>query len=823
MADQLGEASLRIEVDIEALRASLNQAKTLVEKELGGTIGRQSQRAAAGARPPGGGGGGITAEQKAASTILKLRNSINVLEARGASVSQLRARLADVEAAAADRQFKAVNQQGEALRQIISTEQNRLRVSDILTSNFRKQVALSEKQSAAAVALNKQRDEAFRKSVKQSQAEAKFAAAYGPQLPGAPRRAAGTQANSAEAAEKRLAAQREKTARATEKAAAREAAAEARRLKDAQRRRDDIISNALIGGAFPALFGQGIGASIGGALGGGLGGARGGQFGFGLSLIGTALGAQFDIALQKAQTLAQGLDNPIKNFDALRQAALLSSRALEKQVEALIASGRSTEAEILLRKDLNTIFGDATAAEEYRNNVDALNRAWSQATVLLANFTSGPLTSFFRLIAQNLQAGPLREQVTRARASLTPQQQQRLESFTAQRRRELGLSDFAIDREKIQLYLDQLAEIDKITGQTAKTEQELLAVRTAAFKAQQAESRAVVQRAFGVEDLAASSEVQALRQRQNSLVAGFTGLSPEQQEAALQRLKKSGEDGAATAARIVDLRNQEITAAARLLQLDEQRQQRTEEVFRNISNTTQLLSVQPGIYRDNLKFIQQINESLLRASDTQEINLRNLDVARASLGEPTQANAADRERLIERERQVRLEYVDAAAQVRLSLIEAAERLRDSFRDAALRFTEIRGSAQGLNRFLTPEQREGRALANFDILLPLFRQAQKRFTELTGAQAPELVAGTQEDLNAGIRDFINAVNREEEAGRTLIDTQKALRDVNQNLLSVNERLISATQTLADKNWVVDVQVVNQAGGATTVNAINALSQ
>ena len=46
------------------------------------------------------------------------------------------------------------------------------------------------------------------------------------------------------------------------------------------------FSNALIGGAFPLLFGQGLGASVGGAAGGFAGGKLGGQFGFALSLVG---------------------------------------------------------------------------------------------------------------------------------------------------------------------------------------------------------------------------------------------------------------------------------------------------------------------------------------------------------------------------------------------------------------------------------------------------------------------------------------------------------------------------------------------------------
>jgi len=51
-------------------------------------------------------------------------------------------------------------------------------------------------------------------------------------------------------------------------------------------------SNALIGGGFPLLFGQGPIGAIGGGLGGAAGGALGGGFGFGLSITGTAIAQQ---------------------------------------------------------------------------------------------------------------------------------------------------------------------------------------------------------------------------------------------------------------------------------------------------------------------------------------------------------------------------------------------------------------------------------------------------------------------------------------------------------------------------------------------------
>ena len=72
-----------------------------------------------------------------------------------------------------------------------------------------------------------------------------------------------------------------------------------------QRVRNQVGSSALIGGAFPLLFGQGGGAALGGFVGGAGGGLLGGQFGFALSLVGTQLGSLIDTTIGKVGELGQ--------------------------------------------------------------------------------------------------------------------------------------------------------------------------------------------------------------------------------------------------------------------------------------------------------------------------------------------------------------------------------------------------------------------------------------------------------------------------------------------------------------------------------------
>ena len=180
------------------------------------------------------------------------------------------------------------------------------------------------------------------------------------------------------------------------RADAEQAAAAARKEKERlatarQRRQKDAISSGLIGGAFPLLFGQGLGASIGGGIGGIGGGLLGGGFGFGLSLVGTAIGQQFDTGIKNAQLLGQALDDPIGKFSELGQAGLVSSKGLERQVQALIDTGREAEAAALIQQDLADTYGDLKAAKELANQTDNLNRKWTQFAATLSLQSAGPL------------------------------------------------------------------------------------------------------------------------------------------------------------------------------------------------------------------------------------------------------------------------------------------------------------------------------------------------------------------------------------------------------------------------------------------------
>ena len=183
--------------------------------------------------------------------------------------------------------------------------------------------------------------------------------------------------------------------------ARRDAAAEAlktakaeQRLKDDRNRRiKDAAGGAIIGGAFPALFGQGLGASVGGALGGGGGGALGGQFGFGLSLVGTAVGDQFDQATEKFKLLGEAAKDPITNFSALADAGLLSSKSVEKLAQGFIDTGDTASAAAIIQQDLANSYGDGSAAKALAEANRELNRSYTELQVAIASLAAGGITA----------------------------------------------------------------------------------------------------------------------------------------------------------------------------------------------------------------------------------------------------------------------------------------------------------------------------------------------------------------------------------------------------------------------------------------------
>lgn len=135
--------------------------------------------------------------------------------------------------------------------------------------------------------------------------------------------------------------------------------------------------SALIGGAFPLLFGQGLGAAAGGGLGGFLGGKAGGQLGFGLSLVGTAIGQAFDDAFKRVTDIG----NAIRSLDlsALENSAIRVSEQLKFQVNQLKEQGQLARARALIENTVAKQTGTtATVVKDIANSGNILNAAFKE-------------------------------------------------------------------------------------------------------------------------------------------------------------------------------------------------------------------------------------------------------------------------------------------------------------------------------------------------------------------------------------------------------------------------------------------------------------
>jgi len=126
-----------------------------------------------------------------------------------------------------------------------------------------------------------------------------------------------------------------------------------------QARQGGALSNAVIGGAFPLLFGQGPGAALGGALGGGIGGRMGGQAGFGGSLVGTFVGqATVDFAINSVVQLGNALKKPTENIQELTKFISIAGTQANTTIDVLRGLGLEAVAAAVAVEELERRLGE---------------------------------------------------------------------------------------------------------------------------------------------------------------------------------------------------------------------------------------------------------------------------------------------------------------------------------------------------------------------------------------------------------------------------------------------------------------------------------
>ncbi len=167
--------------------------------------------------------------------------------------------------------------------------------------------------------------------------------------------------------------------------------------------RDQATSSAIIGGAFPLLFGQGLGASVGGGLGGFAGGIKGGQFGFALSLLGTQIGAFIDGLGKKAIELGAALRKPSENIDILVQRAGISGTALERQISKLEELGLQATAADIALAEIDE-FADVEQLKKLSKSFQELGNIFAKLNTQLLSFVSQGLGDFAEKLNEILQS-----------------------------------------------------------------------------------------------------------------------------------------------------------------------------------------------------------------------------------------------------------------------------------------------------------------------------------------------------------------------------------------------------------------------------------
>ena len=186
-----------------------------------------------------------------------------------------------------------------------------------------------------------------------------------------------------------LAAAALKTSQAETKAAVALAKQQQTALAAKRKERSGMVQNAMIGGAFPMLFGGGAGAVIGGAAGGFIPGNPM------MSIVTSALGTMVDEFAAAAIAVGAALMDTATTFDFVKEKSLFSSKELEKYATKLQEAGFVASASAVAQNEIINKVG-SSGVEGFTalaTESDSLNRAFADLTLQMQAFIAGPLAA----------------------------------------------------------------------------------------------------------------------------------------------------------------------------------------------------------------------------------------------------------------------------------------------------------------------------------------------------------------------------------------------------------------------------------------------
>ena len=196
------------------------------------------------------------------------------------------------------------------------------------------------------------------------------------------------------------------------------------------RQRNAMMQNALIGGAFPLLFGGGAGAVAGGFAGGFIPGNPM------MSIVTSALGTMVDQFVASVAEMGVAVTSTSGTFELMREKALFSSKAVEDQAIALEEQGKVTELADLLTQDLaKSIGGEGVRAlQALGDETNILTKEWNLLTAQLFALVAGPLAAFINALNTVLGGVTTENRLNTLRKEATPAQQKRIAEITAEER-----------------------------------------------------------------------------------------------------------------------------------------------------------------------------------------------------------------------------------------------------------------------------------------------------------------------------------------------------------------------------------------------------
>jgi hypothetical protein len=162
--------------------------------------------------------------------------------------------------------------------------------------------------------------------------------------------------------------------------------------------RNAMMQNAMIGGAFPMLFGGGAGAVLGGAAGGFIPGNPM------MSIVTSALGTMVDQFVAGVTEMGVAVKDLVGNFDKLKEANLFVSKQQEFYIQKLIESGRAAEAAGVIQARIIEIIG-TQGVQDLENLGTAntkLQQTFAELTLVMQAFAAGPLTDVLNLMRETV-------------------------------------------------------------------------------------------------------------------------------------------------------------------------------------------------------------------------------------------------------------------------------------------------------------------------------------------------------------------------------------------------------------------------------------